>query len=370
MAKTPFNRRKLLQTLGYGALGFAYGTPHAHAIACFTPSLRYPDPHIHILDASFAKYRLHNSSLERLATGMHWTEGPVYLPSTGTLVFSDIPNNRLMQYDESTGAMTIYRDNADYPNGNSLDQQGRIITCEHLGRRLVRTEANGELTVLADQYQDKPLNSPNDVVVRSDHSVWFTDPVFGISDDWEGARATPEQTHTSVYRVGPNGGLSAVITDIINPNGLAFSPDERYLYVLESHENPHATFWRFDVSADGRALSNKTAFIDAGAGAAPDGFCVDADGNLWCGWGASDAVMTEAQDIGAGMAALKPLAQPAEYDGVKVFNPAGQAIGFIRLPERCANLAFGGPKRNRLYMTASHSLYALYVNTRAPASVA
>lgn len=319
-----------------------------------------------MLDPSFEKLRLFNSTLEQLGTGtgMRWAEGPVYLPTAPKLVLSGIPNNRLMQYDEGSGEFLVYQDNANYSNGNTLDNQGRLITCEHLTRRVVRTEGDGSTTVLADAFNGKPLNSPNDVVVRSDDSIWFTDPVFGISGEWEGRRASPEQESTNVYRIDPDGVITAVITDIVNPNGLAFSPQEDKLYVVESHDNPNNSFWRFDVAPNGQSVANKTKFIDAGEGAAPDGFRVDKHGNLWCGWGHNASIGEQKEDIGGNMQAYMLNGSPEEFDSVKVFNPEGKAIGFIRLPERCANVAFGGPERNRLYMASSHSLYALYVNAQ------
>jgi gluconolactonase len=217
---------------------------------------------------------------------------------------------------------------------------------------------------LADSFNGKRLNAPNDIVVKSDDSVWFTDPIFGINGEWEGERATPEQATTNVYRIDKNGEIRAVITDIVNPNGLAFSPDEAYLYVVECGSTPHRLIWRYAVRADGTLdLASKFKFIEATGYGALDGFRVDKDGNLWCGWGATAAVQDVPSDIGGGMMAHLPCGKSEELDGVKVFNKDGLAIGFIRLPERCANLEFGGPKRNRLYMASCHSLYALYVES-------
>jgi gluconolactonase len=267
-----------------------------------------------------------------------------------------------MKYEEKTGKFSVHKEGVNWANGNTRDRQGRLLTCEHsVTRRVVRTEANGSMTVLADSFEGKRLNAPNDIVVKSDDSIWFTDPLFGINGEWEGARAKPEQATTNVYRIGKDGKVTAVVTDIFNPNGLAFSPDEKKLYVVEWKGTPNRSMWSFDVSADGTTLSNKTKLIDADGPGAFDGFRVDRDGNLWCGWGFSGAFAAQPTDIGGGMKAHLPVARSDEMDGVKVFNQEGKAIGFIRLPERCANLEFGGPKRNRLYMTSSHSLYALYV---------
>jgi gluconolactonase len=357
-------RRSFLKTtvatglagLGTGALAQAFE---------FKPNQRYPDPSVLILDPSFARHRIYSSTLEQVATGMRWAEGPVYFPEDGGYVLvSDIPNNRIMKFSERDGSFTSFRNPANYANGNARDRQGRLITCEHsVTRRLTRTEKDGKVTVLADSHDGKKLNAPNDVVVKSDDSIWFTDPVFGINGEWEGSRAKPEQATTNVYRLGTDGKLTAMITDLVNPNGLAFSPDEKKLYVVEWRGTPNRSIWSWDVGADG-ALSNKTKLIDAADQGALDGFKVDRDGNLWCGWGSNGALQAEPSDVG-GRKVFQLRGRSEDLDGVMVFNPQGKAIGFIRLPERCANLTFGGPKRNRLYMASCHSLYALYVETHA-----
>ncbi|HSI54160.1 MAG TPA: SMP-30/gluconolactonase/LRE family protein [Ramlibacter sp.] len=357
-------RRDFLKTAagaGFTALG---GSALAQSFE-FKPNQRYPDPSVLILDPSFGRYRIYSSTVEQVGTGMRWAEGPVYFPGDagkpGHLLVSDIPNNRLMKYDEATGKFTVHKENVNYANGNTRDRQGRLITCEHsVTRRVTRTESNGRLTVLADSYEGKRLNAPNDVVVKSDDTVWFTDPIFGINGEWEGTRAKPEQETTNVYRIGTDGKLKAVITDLLNPNGLAFSPDEKKLYVVEWRGTPNRSIWSYDVGADG-SVSNKVKLIDADGPGSLDGFRVDRDGNLWCGWGFSGAFSPTATDVGGGLKAHLPIAKSEEMDGVKVFNAQGKPIGFIRLPERCANLEFGGPKRNRLYMASCHSLYALYV---------
>ncbi|GJD58116.1 SMP-30/gluconolactonase/LRE family protein [Methylobacterium dankookense] len=326
----------------------------------FRPNQRYPDPAVQILDPSFAKYRIYSSTLEQVATGMRWAEGPVYFPDGGYLLCSDVPNNRIMKYDERDGSFTVFRAPANFANGNTRDRQGRLITCEHsVTRRVTRTEGDGAITVLADGFEGKRLNSPNDVVVRSDGSIWFTDPLFGINGEWEGDRAKSEQGATHVFRIAPDGTLSAVISDIVNPNGLAFSPDESKLYVVEWKGTPNRSMWSYPVRPDG-SLGARTKLIDASDQGALDGFRVDRDGNLWCGWGSNGALREEPETVD-GRAVYPLKGRPEDLDGVKVFNPEGKPIGFIRLPERCANLAFGGPKRNRLYMASSHSLYALYV---------
>jgi gluconolactonase len=307
------------------------------------PSTRYPDPAVRDLDPSFARYRLPLASVERLYTGCRWSEGPVWMGDHRCLLWSDIPNNRILRWDEETGTVNAFRKPSNNANGNTRDRQGRLVTCEHDARRVTRTEYDGSITVLADRFEGKRLNSPNDVVVKSDGSIWFTDPVFGILHWYEGHQDVSE-VPPAVYRIDPQTGVVAKVADgIAAPNGLAFSPDESILYVIASRAEPHRTFLAFDV-VDGVRLARERLFIDSGPGTTPDGFRVDVDGNLWCGWG-----------IGP------------ELDGVRVFNPAGVPIGHISLPERCANLCFGGRYRNRLFMAAAHGLYSLYVCTQGVA---
>jgi gluconolactonase len=272
--------------------------------------------------------------------GARWSEGPVWFGDGRYLLWSDIPNNRILRWDEATGETGTFRQPSNNANGHTRDREGRLVSCEHLTRRVTRTEYDGSTTVLADRFDGKPLNSPNDVVVKSDGSIWFSDPTFGIDGFYEGERAEP-QLKPGVYRVdGQNGEVSLMIDDFVGPNGLAFSPDESVLYVVESRSVPRKIY-AFDVVDGGRRLANRREAIDAGPGT-PDGFRVDVHGNLWCGWGMG----TE------------------ELDGVRVFTPQGEPIGHIALPERCANVCFGGRHRNRLFMAASHGLYALYVNTQ------
>ncbi len=305
------------------------------------PSERYPDPAVEILDPAFLKYRIFSAAVERLATGCRWSEGPVWFGDGRFVLWSDIPNDRILKWEEETGAVSIFRKPSNFANGHTRDRQGRLIGCEHGGRRVVRTEYDGSITVLMDSFQGRRLNSPNDVVVKSDGSIWFTDPAFGIMGTYEGHPA-PAQLPLNVYRIdGATGEATAVAVDLRAPNGLAFSPDEKILYVVESRATPNRVILAFDVVDAGRALANKRVFIDAGPGT-PDGFRVDVDGNLWCGWGMGSA----------------------ELDGVMVFSPAGKPIGRIALPERCANVCFGGRNQDRLFMAASKSLYAIYVNTR------
>jgi gluconolactonase len=333
----------------------------------FTPNQRYPDPAVQILDPSFAKYRIYSSTVEQVSTGFRWAEGPAYFPGSGTdggyLLFSDIPNNRIMKFDEKTAKTTVFRNNASYANGNTRDRQGRLVTCEHsVTRRVVRTEKDGKLTVLADKFNGKKLNAPNDIVVKSDDSIWFTDPLFGINGEWEGKKEKTEQEATNVFRIAKDGKLTAVITDLVNPNGLAFSPDEKKLYVVEWKGTPNRSIWSYDVTDDG-TVGGKTKFYDAADQGALDGFRVDKDGNLWIGYGSNGALAPEPVADASGRKVYPLKAKSEDLDGVLVLNNAGKPIGFIKLPERCANLEFGGPKRNRLYMTSCHSVYALYVES-------
>ena len=260
------------------------------------------------------------------------------------LLWSDIPNNRILRWDEETGHVSRFRQPSNFANGNTRDRQGRLITCEHGGRRVTRTEYDGRITAILDQWKGKPLNSPNDVVVASDGAIWFTDPPFGILGRYEGHKAEPEITQC-IYRVDTDGSACAVADDVLGPNGLSFSPDERILYVVESRGSPFRKILAFDVTNDLSSLSYKRVIVDAGENGSPDGLRVDTDGNLWCGWGMGSD----------------------ELDGVRIFAPDGVPIGHIALPERCANVCFGGPERNRLFMAASQSLYAVYVNIQGVA---
>jgi gluconolactonase len=308
------------------------------------PVERYPDPAVQILDPSFSRYRLALAGVERLWTGARWSEGPAWFGDQRCLIWSDIPNNRQLRWSESTGQVDIFRSASNNSNGNTRDRQGRLLTCEHLTRRVTRTEPDGSITVIADRFEGKPLNSPNDVVVKSDGSIWFTDPPFGILGYYEGEMAQPELP-TNLYRVdGQTGQITLATGEVGRPNGLAFSPDESRLYVVEAAATPRV-IRVFEVDGATGRLSNNRVFHQCKEGETPDGFRVDVDGNLWCGWGMGRE----------------------ELDGVRVLNRDGAPIGHIRLPERCANLAFGGRHRNRLFMPASKSLYALYVNTQGVA---
>jgi gluconolactonase len=306
------------------------------------PSHRLPDAAVKDVDGSFARLRLPLAKIERLAGGTRWAEGPVWLGDARCLLWSDVPGNQMLRWDEETGAVSVWRRPSGYANGNTRDRLGRLVTCEHGGRRVSRTEPDGRIVTLVDSFENRKLNSPNDVVCKSDGSIWFTDPSFGILGWYEGAKAEAELP-TNVYRweEGETGGSLSLVAEGINqPNGLAFSPDESILYVVESRSVPRKIL-AYDV-AGGKRLTNRRVLIDAGPRGTPDGFRVDTEGNLWCGWG-----------MGA-----------EELDGVHIFNPDGRLIGRIELPERCANVCFGGLHRNRLFMAATTSLYALYVNAQ------
>ena len=303
--------------------------------------VRYPDPAVEVLDPRFGAYRLGNAAVERLYTGARWAEGPVWFGDFRSLVFSDIPNNRMLRYCELTDAVTLFRQPSNYSNGNTRDLQGRLITCEHLTRRVTRTEHDGSLTVLLDRFEGKRLNGPNDVVVDSDGAVWFTDPGYGIVMAYEGEVAEAELP-TRVYRLDPvSGDATVVAEDLVKPNGLCFSPDESRLYISDtgnSHDPGGPGHIRVFEVLEGRTLRGGEVFADMSPGFA-DGIRTDRDGNLWSsvGW------------AGPGT------------DGVHCLTPDGELIGRIVLPEPCANLCFGGVKRNRLFMTGSQSLYSLYV---------
>ncbi len=305
------------------------------------PDTRYPDPRIEVLDPRF-RYKQGNAAIERIATGFRWAEGPVWFGDQGCLVFSDIPNNRMMRWQESDGHLSVFRQPSNYTNGNTRDRQGRLLSCEHDARRVTRTELDGSITVLIDRFEGRPLNAPNDIVVRSDGSVWFTDPGYGIDGPYEGHAAEAELPR-NVYCLDPATGQARVVAgDFTRPNGIAFSPDEKRLYVVDtgiSHGGP-SHIRVFDV--DGERLVNDRVFAGTFAPGMSDGLRCDVDGNVWCsmGWG-----------------------DPAE-DGVRCYAPDGDLIGKVHLPEGCANLCFGGRKKDRLFMCASTSVYALYVNGR------
>ncbi|MBV1694364.1 MAG: SMP-30/gluconolactonase/LRE family protein [Hyphomicrobiales bacterium] len=294
------------------------------------------------LDDRFRDLFVGHMRVERLWTGARWAEGPVWFAAHRTVVWSDIPNNRMMRLDEVSGQVSVFRQPSSYSNGNTIDASGRQITCEHQTRRVTRTEHDGTITVLADRFEGKRFNSPNDVAVKSDGSIWFTDPDYGILSNYEGDRAVPEIGGCNVYRIDPSGAVTAVATDFVKPNGIAFSPDERFLFVADtgrSHvANGPAHIRRFEISADGSKLGRSIVYAECTAGLF-DGFRFDTAGNLWSSAG----------------------------DGVHVYEPGGTLIGKILIPEIVANVTFGGVKRNRLFICATTSLYAAYTTATGAA---
>jgi gluconolactonase len=299
--------------------------------------VQYPDPDIVALDPRFRKYMVGNTTIRRHYTGTLWAEGPAWNGVGRYLVWSDIPNNVQMRFIEEDSRVTVFRNPSGYSNGNTFDFEGRQLSCEHGGRRVVRYEYNGTTTVIADKFEGKRLNSPNDIVVHPDGSIWFTDPPYGINGNYEGFRADKESKE-SVYRVdGKTGQMDRISDEMDGPNGICFSPDYKKVYVADTGTGRSVRVW--DI--DGKTVRNGKRFVQLdipnsnGAPAAADGIRCDVDGNLWCG------------------------ARP----GVQIVAPNGERIGMIRLPENCANICFGGTKRNRLFMTASQSLFSVYVLT-------
>jgi gluconolactonase len=293
---------------------------------------------IEIRRPRFARYILSNATLEILASGFRWIEGPVWMGDADCLLFQDLPNNRTMRWTEGAG-VSVYRSPSNYANGQTRDRQGRLIACSHRGRCLYRTEYDGRITTLVDRHDGKRLNAPNDVVVKSDGSIWFTDPLYGISNDYEGGRQTSEQP-PAVYRFDPDrGDIRIVAGDFDGPNGLAFSPDESRLYIAEtgdqSSDHPRQYIRVFDVATGGSTLSGGDIFhkIDRGY---CDGMRVDEDGNIWS----------------------------SAADGVHCISPEGELLGKILVPHRVSNLTFGGAVKNRLFIGGSNTLYSIFLNCR------
>ena len=293
---------------------------------------------IEIRNPRFARYILSNATLETLASGFRWIEGPVWMGDANCLLFQDLPNDRTMRWTEGVGA-SVYRSPSNYANGQTRDRQGRLIACSHRGRCLYRTEYDGQVTTLVDRHNGKRLNAPNDVVVKSDGSIWFTDPLYGISNDYEGGRQVSEQP-PAVYRFDPErGDIRIVAGDFEGPNGIAFSPDERRLYVSETgdqaREHPRQYIRVFDVADEGLSLSGRGVFHKVEPGYC-DGMRVDEDGNIWS----------------------------SAADGVHCINSDGELLGKILVPYRVSNLTFGGVVKNRLFIGGSGTLYSIFLNCR------
>ncbi|MEB3264863.1 MAG: SMP-30/gluconolactonase/LRE family protein [Synechococcus sp.] len=306
--------------------------------------VHYPDPAIEVVAPAFQRYVLGNAAVERIHTGSRWTEGPVWFGDGRYLLWSDIPNNRILRWCEESGSVSVYRSPSDFCNGNTRDRQGRLLSCEHASRRVTRTEHDGRITVLMDRYQGRRLNAPNDVVVHPDGHIWFSDPGYGILVNYEGNRAEFELP-TNVYRLNPETGEAQVVAEgIEKPNGLCFSPDYSRLYITDtgaSHKPGHPRrILVFDVIEAAR-LDQGSVFYDMGPSLA-DGLTCDLDGNVWASSGWADPSL----------------------DGVCVLSPAGELIGRIHLPEVASNLCFGGLRRNRLFITAGQSVYAVYLETQ------
>ena len=293
-----------------------------------------------ILDPRFEALFVGHAKLEKLWTGARWAEGPAYFPAGRYLVFSDIPNDRIMRFDETSGVVSVFRSPCGHTNGHTVDHDGRLVSCEHRGRCVSRTGHDGRRTVLADRFEGKRFNSPNDVVVKSDGSIWFSDPTYGIDGEYEGDAAASEIGASNVYRIDPSSGtVTAVVVDRIKPNGLAFSPDERTLYVADtgaSHVRDLArTITAYTVSGDGRSVSGPRPFANSNAGFY-DGLRCDTHGNVWTSTG----------------------------EGVHCYAPDGCHLGTIPVPEIVANVCFGGVKRNRLFIAGQTSLYSIFLKTQ------
>jgi gluconolactonase len=305
-----------------------------------TEPIRYPDANIVVLDPRFQPLVLGNAAIERIAAGFRFTEGPVWFGDGRYLLFSDIPSDRILRWDETTGGVSVFREPSHYANGNTRDRQGRLVTCEHDTQHVTRTEYDGTVTVLAESFEGKRLTGPNDVVVKSDGTIWFSDNGAGTRGNYLGHTARRELPYR-VYRLDPSSGqLTVAVGDMQRPNGLAFSHDESRLYVVDTPAVGDKTTWVYDIVENGTKAVNGRVFFNAMPGYA-DGIRVDVYGNVWCGFSGSTT-----------------------DDGVAVFAPDGVLIGRILLPERCANVCFGGRKRNRLFMAASQSVYSLYVETQ------
>ena len=335
-------------TAAFGSAAYAQDRDYGQN----APPVRYPEPDVVVLDKKFAKYKIGNTPIQRLYTGTQWAEGPAWCASGKYLVWSDIPNSVHMRYLADDGHVGVFHTNSNYSNGNTFDWEGRLLSCEHGTRRVVRYEHNGSITILTDKFQGKPYNAPNDIVVHPDGGVWFTDPGYGSLGNYEGFKGTLELKEC-VYRIDPKSGkVEKILDDMFKPNGLCFSPDYKKLYVADtgSSHYPEApkNIRVYELNGTTKVKSGKEyasmklKMKDGEQAGMADGIRADMDGNIWVGAGW----------VGKG------------YDGVHIFTPEGERIGQILLPEICANLCFGGPRRNRLFMASSQSLYAVTVEAQ------
>lgn len=296
-----------------------------------------PDENYLVLKQHFERLIQINANLDVLAKGCRWAEGPAYFAAGKYLLWSDIPNDRVLRWDETSGHVSEFEKPCGNHNGHTVDREGRLISCEHGTRSVTRREVDGSRTVLADRFEGKRLNSPNDVVVKSDGSIWFSDPTYGIDSDYEGSRAQSDIGANNVYRIDPDGRVDVVVTDLVQPNGLAFSVDENLLYVADTGQTHDRTcepkIRAYPVSEDGRSVGPGEDFAICDCGLF-DGFRIDLAGNIWS----------------------------SAKDGVHCFSPSGVLLGKVLVPETVANVCLGGPKRNRLFICGTTSLYAIYVN--------
>jgi gluconolactonase len=347
--KSELNRRQCLAAMG-AALALRPDPLSSQTARDWTghEPIRYPDPDVVSVDKRFDKYRNSNAAIERVCTGMRWAEGPAWNGRGNYLIWSDIPNDRQMRWLEDDGHISVLRHPCGYSNGNTFDWQGRQISCEHQNRRVVRYEPSGAVTVLAERWENKLLNAPNDVVVHPNDDIWFTDPGYGQLAIYEGGKH-PLEMKEAVYRIdGKTGTIQKVTDDLYKPNGLCFSPDYKRLYICDTGSTHYSEAPKnirvYDVENE-KTLRNGKQFVSTvldGKSGIADGIRADTDGNIWAGCGRG----------GPG------------YDGVHAFSPDGSHLGAILLPEIPANLCFGGTRRNRLFMAASQSIYTLYVEAQ------
>ena len=306
-----------------------------------TDIVAYPEPAVEVLDERFQKYVVGNAGMERIYTGCRWAEGPAWFGDGRYLLWSDIPNNRILRWTEETGSVSEYRKPSNNANGNVRDRKGRLVTCEHLTRRVTRTEHDGTVNTIASSFRNHPLNSPNDAAVHSDGAVWFTDPDYGILNDYEGDKSEPELS-TAIYRIDPvDGSVELKASGIRKPNGICFSPDFTKLYVSDSGSNNPKVIYVYEMTNEGTTLNGGKVFTETGNDST-DGIRCDSDGNLWA-------------------------SAQRGTNSISIYSTESDLIGRIYVPEGPSNLTFGGKKRNRLFITASQSVYSIYTGAKGAA---